>query len=292
MTFARHPDSYQTLPHHLKPHRDIMDNWFESHFVNAARIVHGFLAERMPLTEARILDFGCGDGITALGLCRLGVGPVVGVDVNASFRHLPERAEANLGQAALPPNLSFVRVSPDCRLPFPGDAFDAAYTWSVFEHLPDIPAALAALHRVLRPGGHCLIQIDPLYLSPFGSHLRRLVDKPWGHLLESTAAFVARAALAGDTADESEKGDLLYAKNTFESYKKHLIDQFLDLNRLTVRQLLYHIQTSGFTAVHVLPGRVSGEFSPPPALLCAHPLEDLLTSTIYLVLRKEPAGQG
>lgn len=291
MTFPRHPDSYGILPHHLKPHRGIMDNWFESHFVNAARIVHGFLAERMGLAEARILDFGCGDGITALGLSRLGVGSVVGVDVNASFRHLPERVAANLGQAAPPPNLSFVQVAPDCRLPFPDGAFDAAYTWSVFEHLPDIPAALAELRRVLRPGGHCLIQIDPLYHSPFGSHLRRLVDRPWGHLLESTAAFVARAERADDTADESEKGDLLYAKNTFASYKKHLIEQFLELNRLTIRQLLYYVQHSGLTAVRVLPGRVSGEFAPPPELLCAHPLEDLLTSTIYVVLGKALANQ-
>lgn len=266
-----------------------MDSWFENHFVHAARIVHGFLAERMDLTRARILDFGCGDGITALGLTRLEVGSVVGVDINASFRHLPELAAANCGLDSLPPHLSFVRVSPDCRLPFADAAFDAAYSWSVFEHLGDVPAALAALRRILRPGGHCLIQIDPLYYSPFGSHLRRLAPKPWGHLLESTAAFTARAQAADDGSEATDKGDLLYMRNNFAGFKKHLIEQFLDLNRLTVRQLLYYAQTSGLRVLAALPVRVSGDFVPPPQLACTVPADDLLTSTIYLMLRKEQA---
>lgn len=266
-----------------------MDSWFESHFVHAARIVHGFLAERMDLGGARVLDFGCGDGITALGLTTFGPGCVVGVDINPSFRHLPGLAATHCDMKALPSNLFFVRVDGDCQLPFAEGAFDAIYSWSVFEHLHDVPAALAGLRRVLRPGGYCLIQIDPLYYSPFGSHLRRLLPQPWGHLLQSTAAYTAQAQAGKDGSDATDKGDLLYIRNDFESFKKHLIGQFLDLNRLTVRQLLYFAQMSGFTIVSALPVRVSGEFVPPPELSCAYPADDLLTSTIYLVLRKEPA---
>lgn len=263
-----------------------MDPWFESHFVHAARIVCGFLAECAPLGQARILDFGCGDGITAAGVAALGAGLVVGADIHPSFLHLPHLAAANTGSPALPTNLAFTQVEPDCRLPFAEGSFDAAYSWSVFEHLPDVPAALAALRLALKPGGHCLIQIDPLYLSPFGSHLRRLVDIPWGHLLMSTAGFVAKAQGAEDNADNTEKGDLLYSQNDFTAYKKHLIEQFLELNRLTVRQLLYAVQTSGLNLLRAIPVRVAGEFIPPQSLLCAYSPDDLLTSTVYLLLRR------
>ena len=74
-----------------------MDPWFESHFVHAARIVCGFLAECAPLATARILDFGCGDGITAAGVAALGPGQVVGADIHPSFLHLPHLAAANTG---------------------------------------------------------------------------------------------------------------------------------------------------------------------------------------------------
>ena len=263
-----------------------MDPWFESHYVHAAHITCRFLAECAPLAGARILDFGCGDGITAAGVAGLGPGLVVGADINASFRHLPQRLAANAGSPELPPNLAFAQVGPDCRLPFADGSFDAAYSWSVFEHLPDVPAALAALRLALAPGGHCLIQIDPLYCSPFGSHLRRLVDIPWGHLLMSTAAFTQMARQAEDADGNAEKDDLLYSQNDFAAYKKHLVEQFLDLNRLTVRQLLSCVQASGLTLLRVVPVRVSGEFIPPPSLLCAYSADDLLTSTVYLLLRR------
>lgn len=263
-----------------------MDPWFSSHYRHAARIAWGLLAEHAPLAGAKILDFGCGDGITAAGAAALGAGFVVGADVNPSFAHLPKRLAANTGSSAPPPNLAFVQVGPDCRLPVAPGSFDAAYSWSVFEHLPDVPAALEALRLALRPGGHCLIQIDPLYYSPFGSHLRRLVDRPWGHLLMSTAAFVALAEAADDRDANPEKDDLLYAQNDFTAYKKHLTEQFLDLNRLTVRQLLHHVAGSGLTPARLKTTPVSPQYVPPPQLLCVHARDDLLTSTVYLVLRR------
>ena len=47
----------------------------------------------------------------------------------------------------------------------------------------------------------------------------------------------------------------------------------------------YLVQAAGLTVLSALPVRVSGEFVPPPQLTCAYPADDLLTSTIYLVLR-------
>ena len=35
--------------------------------------------------------------------------------------------------------------------PYPDDSFDVAVSTQVYEYMPDIPAALRELHRVLRP---------------------------------------------------------------------------------------------------------------------------------------------
>jgi SAM-dependent methyltransferase len=43
------------------------------------------------------------------------------------------------------------------KLPYPDHSFDAAVSTQVYEYLPDVPAALRELHRVLRPGGRAVI---------------------------------------------------------------------------------------------------------------------------------------
>lgn len=43
------------------------------------------------------------------------------------------------------------------RLPAADGAFDAAVSTQVYEYVADMPAALAELHRVLKPGGRIVI---------------------------------------------------------------------------------------------------------------------------------------
>ncbi|WP_419606439.1 hypothetical protein, partial [Thiolapillus sp.] len=64
-------------------------------------------------------------------------------------------------------------------------AVDAVFSWSVFEHVPQsqIPVIFADLYNSLHKGGLFFLQIEPLYYSPWGSHLRRFIDVPWAHLL-------------------------------------------------------------------------------------------------------------
>ena len=44
-------------------------------------------------------------------------------------------------------------------LPFADSAFDLVYSWGVIHHSPDTAAAVAEIHRVLRPGGTARIMI-------------------------------------------------------------------------------------------------------------------------------------
>lgn len=60
---------------------------------------------------------------------------------------------------------SVTAVTADCQehLPYPDNHFDRALGIHVFEHLPDLPRAVAELHRVLRPSGvlSIVIPCDP-----------------------------------------------------------------------------------------------------------------------------------
>jgi arsenite methyltransferase len=100
-----------------------------------------------PSSGERILDVGCGPGHLAGALAEL-VGPegrVVGADVSEHMLALAER-----------PGVELVHIAGG-GLPFDQDAFDAAVATQVYEFVEDLPAALAELYRVLRPGGRALI---------------------------------------------------------------------------------------------------------------------------------------
>jgi SAM-dependent methyltransferase len=48
------------------------------------------------------------------------------------------------------------------KIDLPDDSLDILLTAHVLEHVPDTEAALSEIHRVLRPGGHMLLQIPLL----------------------------------------------------------------------------------------------------------------------------------
>ncbi|MBA3261963.1 MAG: methyltransferase domain-containing protein [Thermoleophilaceae bacterium] len=100
----------------------------------------------------RIIDAGCGPGFYVAELLdRVGpAGEVVGVD--ASPQMLALAAKRCEGHA----NGSF-HEGDATSLPVESEAFDRALSVQVLEYVADVPAALAELHRVLRPGGRVLI---------------------------------------------------------------------------------------------------------------------------------------
>ena len=83
-------------------------------------------------------------------------------------------------------------------LPFPDDSFDLVISAAAFEHFLDVPAVVAELHRVLRPGGVAWISVH-LFTSPSGGHNVSFTQlplqtvpqgvEPWDHLRRRRLPF-------------------------------------------------------------------------------------------------------
>jgi ubiquinone/menaquinone biosynthesis C-methylase UbiE len=66
-------------------------------------------------------------------------------------------------------------------LPFPDDYFDVVTSIAAFEHFLNVPAVVAEVQRVLRPGGLAYIRVHP-FACPSGGHNVRLMEIPLRHL--------------------------------------------------------------------------------------------------------------
>jgi arsenite methyltransferase len=113
------------------------------------RLVRAALGAR---AGARILDVGCGPGFYAAELLDE-VGPegsIVGVDRSPQMLAVAARRCQGRG------NVEF-HEGDATSLPVEDAGFDAALSVQVLEYVADVDAALAELHRVLRPGGRVVV---------------------------------------------------------------------------------------------------------------------------------------
>ena len=117
--------------------------------VRRRRLVSDALAARL---GERVLDIGCGTGFFVAELLdRVGEhGSVTGVDREPAM--LAAAAERTHAHA----NVAFCRADVT-KLPVAADMFDAAVCVQVLEYVPDVSAALAEMHRALRPGGRVVV---------------------------------------------------------------------------------------------------------------------------------------
>jgi SAM-dependent methyltransferase len=164
---------------------------------------------------ARILDIGCGDGFH-LGLLREFGNPgwrLEGVDSSA-------RAVEMATRRGLTVHRSFVQ---DC--PVPPESIDLALMIATIEHVDDPPEVLAAVRRLLKPGGRVVIVTD----NAAAPDARLFQERHWGgyHFPRHWNLFTAgtlRALARKSGLEVDSLGGITSPVNWVYSIRNRLVD--------------------------------------------------------------------
>jgi SAM-dependent methyltransferase len=154
---------------------------------------HRLLAEMLQPTRlrslhAKVLDVGCGGGDLLADLCDLGFAEVVGVDPYATRR---EDAAGRL------------RVLPISIDQLAETGFDLVMSHHSLEHVADQVGTLRHMHRVLKPGGSCLVRM-PVASSEVWQRYRHNwveLDPPRHFFIHTRRSFEIAASAAGFQLD-------------------------------------------------------------------------------------------
>ncbi len=216
-------------------------DWFFKHFDHAARTTASYLLGDSPLLRGRILDVGCGDGITDLGIAlRRQPQELIGIDPFRGYERLPGiMRAAHLPQDVWPSCLRFLPESANA-MPFPDDHFDVVVSWGSLEHIVGgYATALAEIRRVLKPDG--LLMVHPgLFHSDVGNHLgefRFAREEPWVHL-KRPREWLQAQVLAGDLERMDRCGD--------DASPAQYWQWFTELNPITVAAFERELRELGF----------------------------------------------
>ena len=153
-----------------------------------------------PQPGERVLDIGCGPGLTTLALAAA-VGPqglVHAVDISEPMLALARNRCASQAHV----HFEHQDVT---RLRHRDDTFDLALATQVYEYLPDVDEALRELRRVIRPGGRALL-VDTdwesaVWASRDDARMRQVLEAwnqhiPWPQLPRQLQQRLLRAGFS------------------------------------------------------------------------------------------------
>jgi SAM-dependent methyltransferase len=140
--------------------------------------------------DLRILDCGCGTGYNMQTLLEP-YGRTFGFDLDEDSMWRARRT----GRPIVRANIQ--------QIPFPSESFDLATSFDVIQSVPDDRRALREMARILRPGGHVVLNVTALDILR-GDH-----SDVWGELRRYNPARAVQ--LLSDTGFEVVRISFLFA---------------------------------------------------------------------------------
>lgn len=119
------------------------------HEINPARLA--YIAAKMPLCGARVLDLGCGGGLLSEALARAGA-EVTAIDLGSEVIDV---ARLHLLESGL--DVDYRECSAEALAAELPATFDAITCMEMLEHVPDPVAILTACARLLKPEGQLFL---------------------------------------------------------------------------------------------------------------------------------------
>ena len=147
----------------------------------------------------RVLDVGCGTGFFLLNLWLAGfVGEAHACDISPGMVAACAESARAIG----------CDVGLQCAdaedLPYQDRSFDLVVAHAVLHHLPDVPAALGEMHRVLKPGGALLVAGEPTRL---GDRMAKATGRLTAAGMRTAARFTPRLRRIPPTDEEMDGDD-------------------------------------------------------------------------------------
>ena len=140
----------------LDKFNDLAQRWWDEngpqkalHALNPVRL--DYVAQRMRLQDAQVLDLGCGGGLLSEALAKAGA-EVTGIDLAPDLIKVAKLHRLESGV-----QVDYREQSAEALAEQAPGTFDAITCMEMLEHVPDPAAILRACATLLRPGGRLFL---------------------------------------------------------------------------------------------------------------------------------------